>query len=180
MDFPVVGARVKDGGCTFTVWAPFKKTVEVVIEDGDAYPMEAIEHGYWLCEVPGVQPGTRYFFRLDGNKNLPDPASRFQPEGVHGPSEIVSDKFSWEDQEWKGLPLGDMIIYELHVGTFTISHDFEGVISRLSYLKTLGVNAIELMPLSQFPGDRNWGYDGVFPFAVQNSYGGPAGLKKTC
>ena len=178
MDFPLVGARVNDGGCSFTVWAPFKKTVEVVIEDGGVYPMAGTEHGYWSCHVPGIKPGSRYFYSLDGKKKLPDPASRYQPEGVHGPSEIVSDEFSWDDQEWKGLPLGDMIIYELHVGTFTASHDFEGVIAKLSYLKALGVNAIELMPLSQFPGSRNWGYDGVFPFAVQNSYGGPAGLKK--
>ena len=177
MDFPLVGARVDGGGCSFTVWAPFKKTVEVVIQDGDVYPMAGTEDGYWSCHVPGVKPGNRYMFNVDGNKKLPDPASRFQPEGVHGPSEVVSDKFSWDDQDWKGIPLGDMIIYELHVGTFTASHDFEGVISKLSYLKSLGVNAIELMPLSQFPGARNWGYDGVFPFAVQNSYGGPAGLK---
>ena len=177
MRFPIVGSRPGKEGCSFNVWAPFRKTLELILDNDLRYPMQKDERGYWRCNVPGVKPGARYFFCLDGEKNLPDPASRFQPESVHGKSAVVDESFSWGDTDWKGLGLGDMVIYELHVGTFSATHDFDGVISRLPYLKRLGVNAIELMPLAQFPGDRNWGYDGVFPFAVQNSYGGPLGLK---
>lgn len=178
MRFPIVGSRLKNDGCSFSVWAPFRKTLELILEKDLVHPMKKDEHGYWHCQVPGLLSGTKYFFRLDGGKELPDPASRFQPEGVHGRSAVVDENLSWADRNWKGLDLGEMVIYELHVGTFTATRDFEGVISKLPYLKSLGVNTIELMPLAQFPGERNWGYDGVFPFAVQNSYGGPSGLKK--
>src|SRR5690606_28882506 len=106
-----------------------------------------------------------------------DPASRAQPECVHKASAVAESKFDWHDSNWKGLPLSEMVIYELHVGTFTAAGTFDGVVSRLDYLESLGINAIELMPVAQFPGNRNWGYDGVYPFAVQNSYGGVAGLK---
>lgn len=178
MTFPAVGSRLENGSCSFIVWAPLKKEVELVLDKGEVHPMTKDHLGYWHCEITGLSDGSRYYYRLDQDKKLPDPASRFQPDGVYGPSAVVQDSFSWQDQTWKGLALGDMIIYELHVGTFTSARNFDGVISKLPYLKRLGVNAIELMPLSQFPGDRNWGYDGVFPFAVQNSYGGPEGLKK--
>lgn len=178
MTFPAVGSRLENGSCSFTVWAPLKKEVELVLHKAGVHPMTKDHLGYWHCQITGLLDGSRYYYRLDQDKKLPDPASRFQPDGVHGPSAVVQDSFSWQDQTWKGLALGDMIIYELHVGTFTSARNFDGVISKLPYLKKLGVNAIELMPLSQFPGDRNWGYDGVFPFAVQNSYGGPEGLKK--
>jgi maltooligosyltrehalose trehalohydrolase len=108
----------------------------------------------------------------------PDPASRFQPDGVHGPSEVTDSSFAWTDTGWGGLPLEKFVLYELHVGTFTPEGTFEAIISYLSYLRELGVTVLELMPVAQFPGTRNWGYDGVFPFAVQNSYGGPLGLKR--
>lgn len=125
-----------------------------------------------------VFPGTSYIYRLDDERERPDPASRFQPEGVHGPSQVVDPhEFRWDDGDWKGTPLKDYIVYELHVGTFTPEGTFDAVIPRLDYLVELGLTAIEIMPVGQFPGGRNWGYDGVYPFAPQNSYGGPAGLK---
>jgi maltooligosyltrehalose trehalohydrolase len=137
------------------------------------------EAGYWSVTVTDLAPGARYLYRMDHDRERPDPASHFQPEGVHGPSEIVDHAaFHWEDAGWKGLPLQSMVLYELHVGTFTTEGTFDAVIPRLSDLKDLGVNAIELMPVSQFPGTRNWGYDGAYPFAVQTSYGGPDGLKR--
>lgn len=178
--FPPVGAFFHDNNrCTFSVWAPLKEKVELILPDRDQkiVTMHPDAMGYWSFTIDDITPLTRYFFRIDG-KDLPDPASRFQPEGVHGPSAIVDPGFSWTDQTWKGLPLKEMVIYELHVGTFTPSGTFQGIIEKLPYLKDLGINAIELMPLAQFPGGRNWGYDGVYPFAVQNSYGGPQGLKQ--
>ena len=179
MSDALVGAMLKDATCSFSVWAPLKKKVEVYLPaTGATYPMKKNDFGYWSAEVSGIQPDSPYFFVLDGDRKLPDPASRSQKEGVHGPSSVVETEYNWSDNRWKGLSLGEMIIYELHVGIFTPSRDFEGIISKLSHLKELGVNAIELMPLSQFPGDRNWGYDGVFAFAVQASYGGPRAFKK--
>jgi maltooligosyltrehalose trehalohydrolase len=180
MNYPAVGSFLKNqNACSFTVWAPLRKKVEVVIENEKSlHELTKNDVGYWSATVENIKPGTNYFFRLDGDKKYPDPASRAQPDGVHGPSAVVEHTYHWTDTEWKGIPLYDMVIYELHVGTFTGSHDFDGVIAKLPYLKKLGINAIELMPLSQFPGGRNWGYDGVFPFAVQASYGGAQGLKK--
>jgi maltooligosyltrehalose trehalohydrolase len=115
---------------------------------------------------------------LDGNKSRPDPASRFQPEGVHGPSEVVDPSFPWTDLAWNNPPLAEYVFYELHAGAFSAEGTLAAIMPRLRYLKDLGVTAIELMPVAQFPGSRNWGYDGVFPFAVQNSYGGPQALKQ--
>ena len=163
----------------FRVWAPQVSTVEVRI----VYPKERlvilanVEQGYFQEQIEDAVPGTRYLYRLDHSIDRPDPASRFQPQGVHGPSQIVDRSFSWEDSCWFGLPLQDYIVYELHVGTFTQEGTFEAIIPRLRELRDLGVTAVELMPVAQFPGARNWGYDGVLPFAVQNSYGGPEGLK---
>ena len=179
MFYPAVGSFLREGVCSFTVWAPFRKTVEVVLEDtGCRRELSMDTDGYWTCTMQNVRPGARYFFRLDGDRKLPDPASRSQPEGVHGASAVTEQSYAWRDDTWSGLPLAEMVIYELHVGTFTESRDFKGVISKLPYLRRLGINAIELMPIAQFPGERNWGYDGVFSFAVQSSYGGPAGLKE--
>lgn len=139
--------------------------------------MQKEENGYWKTILP-VNPGTRYRFRLEDETIGPDPASLSQPEGVHGPSAVVDRHFSWTDSGWKGIPLSNKIIYELHTGAFSPSHDFEGIIQRLGYLVQLGINTIELMPLAQFPGERNWGYDGVYPFAIQNSYGGVPGFRR--
>jgi maltooligosyltrehalose trehalohydrolase len=177
---PAVGAIYHGNNrCTFSVWAPLKKSVELVLPgfSEKKISLTCDDRGYWSKTMDNIEPLTRYFFRIE-EKQLPDPASRFQPEGVHGASAVVDPGFSWTDRQWKGLDLKDMVIYELHVGTFTSQGDFDGVIGKLRYLKDLGINAIELMPLSQFPGSRNWGYDGVYPFAAQNSYGGPSGLKK--
>ena len=178
MNHPTVGTVWRKDSCSFTVWAPLKKKVALVLEDDKPRALKPIDFGYWSADIDGVAAGTEYSFVLDDGKRLPDPASRAQLRGVHGPSAVIPATYDWTDQGWRGIPLGDMVIYELHVGTFTDQRNFEGVISRLPYLKALGVNALELMPVSQFPGDRNWGYDGVFPFAVQASYGGAAGLKK--
>jgi maltooligosyltrehalose trehalohydrolase len=169
------------GTCRFTVWAPFRKNVTVrILTAGDRFvQMERDERGYWQAYVNDAGPGTRYLYRFDGEMERPDPASHFQPENVHGPSAIVDHAaFTWEDDSWKGIPLASMIIYELHVGTFTPEGTFDASIPRLDDLRDLGVTAVELMPVAQFPGERNWGYDGVYPFAVQNSYGGPEGLKR--
>jgi maltooligosyltrehalose trehalohydrolase len=141
-------------------------------------PLPAAGSGYFYREIAGVEPGAHYKFRLDSARELPDPASRHQPLGVHGPSAVTASEFAWTDQQWTGLPLRDFIIYELHTGAFTPEGTFDAIIERLDYLIDLGITAVELMPVAQFPGSRNWGYDGVYPFAVQASYGGPAGLKR--
>jgi maltooligosyltrehalose trehalohydrolase len=169
------------GTCTFRVWAPLRGRVEVKIiaPVEQIVPMDRDAKGYWQATVQGIGPGARYVFRLENDRDWPDPASRYQPEGVHGPSEVVDHTvFNWTDKGWKGLALPSMIMYELHTGTFTPEGTFDAIIPRLGDLKDLGINAIELMPIAQFPGARNWGYDGVYPFAVQSSYGGPEGLKK--
>lgn len=177
-----VGATFKGAGvgCDFMVWAPLLDRVEVKFLSPEIRlaPLVKDHRGYWRAAAQNVLPGTRYLFRLNGDKDRPDPASRFQPDGVHGPSQIVDHAaFPWDDGDWKGIALEDYIIYELHVGTFTREGTFASIISHLDYLRELGITAIELMPVAQFPGTRNWGYDGVYPYAVQNSYGGPAGLK---
>lgn len=143
------------------------------------YVMRKSDEGYFSVDVATGEKQLHYFFKPDDEKDLPDPASHFQPEGVHGPSQTIEhNTYHWNDTGWKGLPLSEMIIYELHVGLFTPEGTFEAIIPRLNELKALGINALELMPVAQFPGNRNWGYDGVYPYAVQNSYGGPDGLKK--
>jgi maltooligosyltrehalose trehalohydrolase len=177
-----LGGRVnRDGTTSFMVWAPnaAKVAIRIVSRKREAIALERRENGYFQGSVRNVGEGDRYVYLLGDEIELPDPASRFQPDGVHGPSQIVNpDTFAWEDVFWKGLPLSDFIIYELHTGTFTREGRFESCIALLDYLKELGVTAIEIMPIGQFPGTRNWGYDGVYPFAPQNSYGGPVGLKK--
>src|SRR5579885_3069637 len=166
--------------CRFVVWAPLARNVDVhlVAPEDRLVRLQSDARGYHQGIVAGVQPGARYFFRLDSGAERPDPASRFQPDGVHQASAVVERDFPWEDQAWFGLPLSRFVIYELHVGAFTPEGTFDAVAGRLADLRALGVTAIELMPVAQFPGTRNWGYDGVYPFAVQNSYGGPSGLKQ--
>ncbi|MFH0925369.1 MAG: malto-oligosyltrehalose trehalohydrolase [bacterium] len=177
-----VGAHYQGRGqCKFLFWAPFLTNVylNIVSPQERLLPMSKDEEGYWSVLVAEVYPGTRYFYRLDTGQDRPDPASYFQPEGVHLASAVVDqNSFHWEDNMWRGLPLEQMIIYEIHLGTFTSEGTFEPIIPRLDSLLELGVNTLEIMPVSQFPGERNWGYDGVYPFAVQNSYGGTEGLKR--
>ena len=176
-----LGATYLGGGLgEFLVWAPLINQVEVHILSPEErmVPLEKVSRGYHYGVVQGVKPGTRYFYRLDGNNERPDPASKFQPEGVHGPSQVIDPHFVWEELHWSGIPFSHYVLYELHVGTFTAQGTFDAIIPHLDELKDLGITAIEIMPVAQFPGERNWGYDGVYPCAVQNSYGGPEGLKR--
>ena len=135
------------------------------------------DHGYWEGNIKNCPSGTLYSYQLDEKIKRPDPASKSQPQSVHGPSEVKSFEFPWTDQQYKPEPLNKWIIYELHVGTFTDKGTFEGATEKLPHLRELGINAIEIMPVAQFPGERNWGYDGVHPFAVQDSYGGISALQ---
>jgi maltooligosyltrehalose trehalohydrolase len=169
-----------NGRCRFLVWAPLcqKVDVHIVHPRERLFPLQRDTRGYYQTVIEDVKPGSLYFYRLDGRKERPDPTSRLQPQGVHGPSQVVDSNFMWEDGLWFGLPLQDYIIYELHVGTFSPEGTFEAIIPHLNELQELGITAIELMPVAQFPGARNWGYDGVYPFGVQDSYGGSVGLKR--
>jgi maltooligosyltrehalose trehalohydrolase len=173
---------VENGVARFRVWAPLAKKVAVRLLSTNArreISLRAGERGYFEGEETNVYAGEHYLYLLNNEAARPDPASRFQPLGVHGPSQIVDPRaFSWDDDGWRGVPLREYIIYELHVGTFTREGTFDAAIDYLDYLKDLGISVIELMPVCQFPGIRNWGYDGVYPFAPQNSYGGPEGLKR--
>src|SRR6267142_5673117 len=173
--------RTADGHCEFLVWAPAAARVEVRIL-GDVERIVRLipeSHGYHQGAVDSVEANALYTYRLDGDKERPDPASRFQPQGVHGPSQVAEvSAFAWSDQAWRGLRLEDYVFYELHTGAYTSEGTFDAIVPHLANLKSLGITAIEVMPVSQFPGGRNWGYDGVFPFAVQNTYGGPEGLKR--
>jgi maltooligosyltrehalose trehalohydrolase len=140
--------------------------------------MEKRALGYWEASVAEISPGTLYYYRIGDSQPRPDPASNFQPEGVEGPSQVWDHAdFQWGDGHWHGIPLGECILYEIHAGAFTHEGTLEAVASKIPYLKDLGINAIEILPVNQFPGMHNWGYDGVYPFAVQNTYGGPQSLK---
>lgn len=176
-----IGSHYLGGNRTFfRVWAAHASRVDIrlVSPQERIIPLDNTGAGYFQAAAEGVAPGARYFYRLDSGQERPDPASRFQPQGVHGPSQVVNAHFAWEDACWFGLPLMRYVIYELHVGTFTDEGTFEAIIPHLPDLRDLGVTAIEIMPVAQFPGNRNWGYDGTHPFAVQDSYGGPEGLKR--
>lgn len=173
-----VGVRPQeDGAIQARVWAPEASHLSVVIEDqATEIPLTKDAHGYFGGNVAGARMGDRYRLRLDGAL-LADPASRYQPEGVHGPSQIVNSQYAWQHDVWPLPSRREWVIYELHVGSFTEAGTFAAIIPHLPYLQDLGVTAIEIMPVAQFPGTRNWGYDGVFPYAVQHSYGGPDGLR---
>ncbi|MEX2551234.1 MAG: malto-oligosyltrehalose trehalohydrolase [Nitriliruptoraceae bacterium] len=184
---PGPGVRLLgDGRAEACVWAPRATHVEVVVDpDGDQrlVPLAPAARGWHVGLLEAVAPGTRYRYRLhrgdEGSVDRADPASRFQPEGVHGPSAIDDPgAFPWTDASFRAPPLHEQLVYELHVGTFTPAGTFDAVAARLDHLVDLGVTTIELLPVWQFPGTRNWGYDGVLPFAVQDSYGGPDGLRR--
>ena len=171
------GAEVlEDGRTRFALWAPAAETVDLILEDG-ALPMHREEDGtFALTTESGA--GARYRYWVDGGQEVPDPASRYQPDDVHGASQVVDPAaFVWRDEHWKGRPWEEVVLYELHVGSFTPEGTFAGIKEKLDYLLDLGVTAIELMPLSEFPGRRNWGYDGVLPFAPESAYGAPEDLK---
>lgn len=177
-----VGTQLNaDQSCLFRLWAPEKSEVSLhfVSPAESRHFMTRVGEGYFETTVPDCPAGACYYYIVDNGDDLPDPASAYQPEGVHGPSAVVDhQRYRWSDDGWEPPPFSELVLYELHVGTFTEAGTFEAIIPRLADLKAIGINAIELMPIAQFPGHRNWGYDGVFPFAVQNSYGGPEGLKK--
>ena len=162
----------------FEVWAPRPERVELVLEDR-RLPMERTEGDWWRLDVEDAGPGTRYAFSLDGGPARPDPRSRSQPEGVSSWSEVVDPTaFAWTDHAWRGLPLPGGVLYELHVGTFTSDGTFDAAIERLPPLVELGVDAVELLPVAEFPGQRGWGYDGVDLWAPHHAYGGPHGLDR--
>jgi maltooligosyltrehalose trehalohydrolase len=176
--------RLADGQTQFVVWAPAAAKVKVhLLSPVDRLVQTERMNGDYFCAlVPELPAGATYRYRLygvrGGAQEYPDPASRSQPDGVHGPSAIVEREFAWSDAQWRGLPLADYVIYELHVGAFTPDGTFDAAIERLDALVELGVTAIEIMPVAQCPGQRNWGYDGVFLFAAQYSFGGAVGLKR--
>jgi maltooligosyltrehalose trehalohydrolase len=174
------GATVQPSGVQFRIWAPRLRSVQVAIGDDESQvlAMYPEKDGEFAVFGEGLRAGADYTFLVDGGRRRPDPVSRWQPRGVHAPSRVVDHtSFAWSDKDWRGIPLEDYIIYELHTGTFTSEGTFEALIPRLADLRDLGVTAIELMPVAEFPGRRNWGYDGVGMYAPQSTYGGPDGLK---
>jgi maltooligosyltrehalose trehalohydrolase len=175
------GARpIPSGGVQFRVWSPLAKELSVKIKAPREIlvPMDS-SNGIFSAVAEEIGSGADYVYVIDGEKERPDPVSRFQPNGVHGPSRVLDpDAFKWSDGGWKGIALEDYVIYELHIGTFTSAGTFASTIARLGYLRDTGMTAIEIMPVAQFPGSRNWGYDGVYPYAVQSTYGGPDELKR--
>ena len=174
------GAEVRDDGVTrFRLWAPGARSVALWLEDrAEALPIPRDAEGWAVLVTADARPGTRYRFQIDGQLLVPDPASRFQPEGVHGPSEVVDPRaHSWFDADWPGIPPERLVFYELHVGTFTPAGTFAAATERLDHLAGLGVTAVQLMPVAEFPGRRGWGYDGVLPFAPKALYGRPEDLK---
>jgi maltooligosyltrehalose trehalohydrolase len=176
------GALPEGDGTRFRVWAPQRRRVDVVVNGGRAestHRLERHDDGYHVGLVHGVGPGARYRYRLDGDGPFPDPASRFQPDGVHGPSEVIDPTtFAWNDGAWRGRPLRELTIYELHVGVFTPAGTFAAATARLQYLRDLGIGAVELMPVADFAGRWNWGYDGVALYAPSRAYGRPDDLRR--
>jgi len=172
----------RDGSVRFRLWAPAARRVELRLEDfpeGKPLSLQRCGRGWFEMVTDAAKPGSRYRFRIDGGQEVPDPASRFQPLNVHGPSEVIDpDAFEWQDDAWLGRRWEEAVIYELHVGAFTRAGTFSAAGEHLDYLSDLGVTALELMPIADFPGRRNWGYDGVYPFAPDSIYGRPGDLKQ--
>jgi maltooligosyltrehalose trehalohydrolase len=180
--FPQGALRQADGSVLWRIWAPHSSAVWLVtwfLEERRETAMTPEGEGYFVHREADVAEGMRYMYRLADGPEYPDPASRWQPDGVHRPSAVFAPgSYRWSDAEWRGVAREDLVIYELHVGTFTVEGTFEAMIPRLPELAALGVTAIEIMPVAQFSGERGWGYDGVHPCAAQNSYGGPQGLQR--
>ncbi len=174
-----IGAELHDGGVHFRVWAPEVRAVEVVFESSPDAPLAPEDGGYHSGFVPGLEPGAAYRFRLDGRGPFPDPASRFQPDGPHGPSQVVDPSlFPWSDRDWSGLRASGQVLYELHLGTFTPEGTWEAAARELPRLRRIGVTAVELMPVADFPGRFGWGYDGVNLFAPCRLYGSPDDFRR--
>ncbi|MGE5792442.1 MAG: malto-oligosyltrehalose trehalohydrolase [Bacteroidota bacterium] len=177
------GAALRDDGATrFRLWAPGARRVDLALAHDRAraaVPLAAVEGGWFEATVPDAPAGARYAFRVDDGRSVPDPASRCNPDDVHAPSMVVDPRaFDWPDDGWRGRPWEEAVIYELHVGAFTPAGTFAAAIARLDDLAALGVTALELMPVADFPGRRSWGYDGVLPFAPDAAYGAPDDLKR--
>ncbi|RUM20613.1 malto-oligosyltrehalose trehalohydrolase [Rhizobium vallis] len=168
------GPAFTEEGTLFRLWAPLHESVSLKIEGADPRPMRAAEDGWHRCTVTDARPGTRYRFLLPDGREVPDPASRLQPQDVHGPSEVVDlSSYHWKMDDWTGRPWEEMVIYEMHIGCFTPEGTFKAAIERLDHLQSFGVTALQIMPLSEFPGRYGWGYDGVLPYAPDASYGRP-------
>lgn len=177
MSYPYLGATMEGGAVRFRVVSPTAARMDVVLEDGSTHPMQKVDDATFEVRVQSVQPGTRYRVHKDGT-SVPDPASRFQPEGVHGPSEVIDPRaYNWGDKDWEGVAHEQLVFYQLHVGTFTQEGSYRAAQERLPYLKELGVTAVQLLPLAAFPGERNWGYDPAAQFAPAHPYGRPDDLR---
>lgn len=175
----MLGAAYTPQQTTFCVWAPIAHQVETHLQNSNRLvPMARDAEGYYTCTVPDLPAGARYLYRINSEKERPDPASRSQPDGVHGASQVVDPAFDWTDGGWCPPTLRNSIMYELHVGTFTPEGTFEAIIPYLPYLVDLGITTLQIMPVAQFPGARNWGYDGVQLYAPHHAYGGTTGFKR--
>jgi maltooligosyltrehalose trehalohydrolase len=172
------GAETTPEGVRFALWAPTAREVRLVL-DADEQALTADQDGWYRHVSPEARPGSRYGYRIDGNLVVPDPASRFQPDDVHGLSLVVEPQsYEWSDNSWTGRPWEETVLYEVHVGTATPEGTYSGLMNKLESLRDLGITAIELMPIAEFPGQRNWGYDGVLPYAPDSAYGTPEDLKR--
>jgi len=175
---PFGAERLPDGAVRFRLWAPAAERLDLLLYH-TTRPMPAIGDGWFELVTRDAAPGSAYYFLVNGETRVPDPASRFQPSDVHGPSEVIDPRaFEWKDKAWRGRPWNEAVIYELHAGTFSAQGNFSGVEEKLDYLRDLGVTALELMPVADFFGKRNWGYDGVLPYAPDSCYGRPEDLKR--
>ncbi|MDD5389780.1 MAG: malto-oligosyltrehalose trehalohydrolase [Gallionellaceae bacterium] len=178
-DMPFGATPLAGGGVRFRLWAPSVTAVTLRLDETEELPMPAVGDGWFELTVATARAGSRYSFRLPDGLLVPDPASRYNPDDIHGASEVIdAAAYDWSDGDWRGRPWEEAVLYELHVGGFTSAGTFAGVIERLDYLVELGVTALEIMPVSDFPGQRNWGYDGVLPFAPDAAYGRPEDFKR--
>src|SRR6185312_4231780 len=175
---PFGAELTSDGRVRFRLWAPSARSVDLVLQGGPTLPMPSAGDGWYELVTPEARTGTRYRYRIDGKLDVPDPASRFNPEDVSGASQVIDpEAFPWDDSDWRAPPWHEAAVYELHVGTFSEEGTFAGAARKLDYLLELGISVIELMPVADFPGHRGWGYDGVLPYAPESAYGTPQDLK---
>ncbi|WP_455381674.1 malto-oligosyltrehalose trehalohydrolase, partial [Salinispira pacifica] len=178
------GAQYTGDQTRFSLWAPGADSVSLLLEkpegDGErAIDLERESDGFYSGQIPEAGAGTRYRYLINGQHRVPDPASRYQPEDVHGPSEVMDPRaYNWRNESWRGIDWEECVLYELHLGTFTPEGDLAAAARKLPHLEKTGITAVELMPVSDFSGSRNWGYDGVLPFAPDSSYGTPDDLKR--
>ena len=169
------GPQCEDEGVTFRLWAPGARSVDLVC--GETLTMQRGDEGWFTLRVPQARPGLRYAYRVDGEVEVPDPASAFQPDDVAGPSQVVDHAYDWQAKDWRGRPWHEAVILEVHVGAFTREGTFRAIIDKFDHLVATGITALELMPVADFPGRRNWGYDGVLLFAPDSAYGTPDDLR---